>query len=61
MVCHRVLTALLVFNLQVKLLKEQHSSYESLFGIFLGEQVFQGCMISVDNDLAPQDVWLELL
>ena len=58
MVCHRVLITLLVFNLQVRFLKEQHPSYESWFGLFLGEQVFQGHMISVDNDLAPQDVWL---
>ena len=61
MVYHRVLAALLVFNLQVEFLKEQHPSYESWFGIFLGEQVFQGRMISVDYDLAPQDVRPELL
>ena len=61
MVCHRVLAAFLVFNLQVEFLKEQHSSYESWFGLFLGEQVFLGRMIDVDNDLAPQDVRPELL
>ena len=61
MVCHRVLTALVVFDLQVKFLKEQHPSYESWFGLLLGEQVFQGRMIGVDNDLAPQDVRPELL
>ena len=61
MVCHRVFAALLVFYLQVEFLKEQHPSYESWFGLFLGEQVFQGRMISVDDDLAPQDVRPELL
>ena len=61
MVCHRVLTALLVLDFQVEFLKEQHPSYQSWFGLFLGEQVFQGRMISVDNDLAPQDVRPELL
>ena len=52
---------LLVFYLQVELLKEQHPSYKSWFGLFLGKQVFQGRMISVDDDLAPQDVRPELL
>ena len=61
MVCHRVLAALFVLNLQVKFLKEQHPSYQSSFGLFLGEQVFQNRMISVDNDLAPQDLRPELL
>ena len=61
MVCHRVFAALLVFFLQVKFLKEQHPSYQSWFGLFLGELVFQGHMISVDYDLAPQDVWPKLL
>ena len=61
MVCHRVLAAFLVFDLQVEFLKEQHPSYQSWFGLFLGEQVFQGRMIGVDNDLAPQDVRPELL
>ena len=61
MVCHRVFVALLVFYLQVEFLKEQHSSYELWFGLFLGEQVLQGCMISVDYDLAPQDVRPKLL
>ena len=61
MVCHPVFAALLIFYLQVKFLKEQHPSYQSWFGLFLGEQVFQGCMISVNDDLAPQDVRLELL
>ena len=61
MVCHRVLTALLVFDLQVKFLKEKHPWYKSSFGLFLGEQVFQGHMISVDNNLAPQDVQSKLL
>ena len=58
---HRVFAALLVFYLQVKFLKEQHPSYKSWFGLFLGEQVFQGRMISVDDDLAPQDIRPELL
>ena len=35
--------------------------YKSWFGLFPGEQVFQGRMISVDNDLAPQDVRPEFL
>ena len=61
MVRHRVFTALLVFYLQVEFVKEQHPSYESRFGLFLGDQVFQGRMISVDDDLAPQDVRPELL
>ena len=61
MVCHQVLGALLVLDLQVKFLKEQHPLYKSWFGLFLGEQVFQDHHISVDNDLAPQDVRLELL
>ena len=61
MVCHRVLAALLVLDLQVEFLNEQHPSYKSWFGLFLLEQVFQGCMISVDNDFAPQDVRPELL
>ena len=61
MVCHRVFDALLVFNLQVEFLKEQYPSYQSWFDLFLGEQVFQGCMISVDYDLAPQDVRSKLL
>ena len=61
MVCHRVFAALLVFNLQVELLKEHHPSYQSWFGLFLGEQVLQGRIISVDYDLAPQDVRMELL
>ena len=61
MVRHRVFAALLVFYLQVEFLKEQHPSYESWFGLFLGEQLFQGRMISVDDDLAPQDVRPELL
>ena len=61
MVYPRVLTALLVFDLQVEFLKEQHPSYKSWFGLILGEQVFQGCMIGVDNDLTPQDVGPELL
>ena len=61
MVCHRVLGALLVFDLQVEFLKEQHPSYKSRCGLFLGEEVFQGRMIGVDNDLAPQDVRSELL
>ena len=61
MVRHRVFAVLLVFNLQVEFLKEQHPSYESWFGLFLGEQVFQGRMISVDDDLAPQDLRPELL
>ena len=61
MVCHRVLIALLVFDLHVEFLKEQHPLYQSWFGLFLGEQVFQCHMINVDNDLAPQDVRAELL
>ena len=61
MICHRVLAALLVFYLQVEFLKEQNPSYKSWFGLFLGEQVFQGCVIGVDNDLAPQDVRPEFL
>ena len=61
MVRHGVFAALLFFYLQVKFLKEQHPSYESWFGLFIGEQVFQGRMISVDDDLAPQDVRPELL
>ena len=60
MVRHQVFAALLVFYLQVKFLKEQHPSYESWFGLFLGEQVFQGRMISVDDYLAPQDIRPEL-
>ena len=35
--------------------------YESWFGLFLGEQVLQGRMVSVDDDLAPQDEGPELL
>ena len=58
---HQVFATLLVFNLQVEFLKEHHPSYESWFGLFLGEQVLQGRMISVDDDLAPQDVRPELL
>ena len=50
-----------VFYLQVEFLKEQHPSYKSWFGLFVGEQVFQGRMISVDDDLAPQDVRPEFL
>ena len=61
MVCHRVFAALLIFYLQVKFLKEQHPSYQSWFGLFLGEQLFQGRMISVNDDLAPKDVRLKLL
>ena len=61
MICHRVLSALLVFYLQVEFLKEHHPSYKSWFGLFLGEQVLLGRMISVDDDLAPQDVRPELL
>ena len=61
MVCHRVFVALLVFYLQVEFLKKQHPSYHSWFGLFLGEQVFYGRMMSVDDDLAPQDVRPELL
>ena len=61
MVRYRVFAALLVFYLQVEFLKEQHPSYKSWFGLFLGEQVFQGRMISVDDDLAPQGVRPELL
>ena len=61
MLRHRVFAALLVFYLQVEFLKEQHTSYNSWFGLFLGEQVFQGRMISVDDDLAPQDVRPELI
>ena len=61
MVRHRVFAALLVFYLQVEFLKEQHPSYKSWFGLFLEEQVFQGRMISVDDDLAPQDVRPKLL
>ena len=61
MVRHRVFAALLVFYLQVEFLKEQHPSYKLWFGLFLGEQVPQGRMISVDDDLAPQDVRPELL
>ena len=57
MVCHQILVNLLVFDLQVKLLKEKHP----LFSHFLGGQVFRGRMISVDNDLASQDVRLKLL
>ena len=60
MVCHRVFAALLVLNLQVEFLKEQHPSYKSWFGLFLGEQLLHGRMISVDYDLAPQDIWSEL-
>ena len=61
MVRHRVFAALLVFYLQVEFLKEQHPSYKSWFGLFPGEQVFQGRMISVDDDLDPHDVRPELL
>ena len=61
MVCHQVSAGLLVFYLYVKFLKEQHPSYQSWFGLFLGEQVLQGRMISVDDDLAAQDVRPELL
>ena len=61
MVCHRVFATLLVLYLQVEFLKEQHPSYESWFGFFLGDQEFQGRMISVDDDLASQDVRPELL
>ena len=61
MVCHQVLVALLVFDLQVEFLKEQHPSYKSWFGLFLREQVFYGRMITVDNDVTPQDVSPELL
>ena len=61
MVCHRVFAVLLVFYLQVEFFKEQQPSYESWFSLFLGEQVFQGRMISVDDDFAPQDVQQELL
>ena len=61
MVCHRVFAALLVFDLQVEFLKEQHPSYQSWFGLFLGEQIFQGHIIGVDNDLVSQDVRSELL
>ena len=61
MVCHRVLAALLVFDLQLEFLKEQHPSYQSWFGLFIGKQVFQGRVIGVDNDLAPQDVRPEFL
>ena len=61
MVCHPIFAAFLVFNPQVEFLKEQHPLYQSWFGLFLGEQVFQRCMINVDNDLAPQDVRPELL
>ena len=61
MVRHRVFAALLVFYLQVKFLKEQHPSYKSWFGLLLGDQVFQGRMVSVDDDFAPQDVRPELL
>ena len=61
MVRHRVFAALLVFYLKVEFLKEQHPSYESWFGLFLGEQVLQGRMISVDDNLAPQDIRPELL
>ena len=61
MVCHRVFAVLLVFYLQVKFLKEQHPSYKSWFRLFLGEQVLLGRMISVHDDLAPQDVRPELL
>ena len=56
MICHRVFAALLVTDLQVEFLKEQHPSYQSWFGLFLGEQVLQGRMISVENDLASEDV-----
>ena len=59
--CHQVLDALLVFDLQVEFLKEQHPSYKSWFGLFLGEQVFQGCMVVIDNNLTSQDVRPELL
>ena len=58
---HQVFAALLVFYLQVEFLKEHHPSYESWLGLFIKEQVFQGRMISVDDDLAPQDVRPELL
>ena len=61
MVCLRVFVALLVFYLQVEFLNEQHPSYKSWFGLFLEEQVLYGRMISVDDELAPQDVRPELL
>ena len=61
MVCHQVFNGLLVFNLQVEFLKDQHPSYQSWFGLFFREQVLQGRMIGVDYDLAPQDVRTELL
>ena len=58
MISHRVLTFLLVLDLQIEFLKEENPSNQSRFGLFLGQQVLQCGMVHVDNDFAAQDIRL---
>ena len=56
MVCHHILYPLLVFNLQVKFLKQKNPSDKSRFGILLGQEIFQSRMICKNDYIRPNQV-----
>ena len=61
MISHRVLTSLLILDLQIEFLKEENPSNQLRFGLFLGQEVLKYGMVRVDNDLAAQDIRPKLL
>ena len=46
----------LIFNLKFKFFKEKNSSNQLRLGLLLGEQIFQGSVMSINSDLATQEI-----
>ena len=61
MVCHNILYPLLVFNLQVKFLKQKNPSDKSCFGILLGQEIFQSEMVCKNDYIRPDQVCSKLV
>jgi hypothetical protein len=56
MIGHNILHPLLITNFNIELLEKKDPMDQSWFGILLSQEIVDGCVIGVNNDLRIHDV-----
>jgi hypothetical protein len=56
MISNNILHPLLITNFNIKLLKKKDPTDQTWFSILLSQEILDGCVIGVNNDLRVHDV-----
>jgi hypothetical protein len=59
MICHNILHPLLITNFNIKLLEKKDPTDLTWFSILPSQEILDGCVIGVNNDLQDHDVSLK--